>query len=150
MSNLAGVLDKVLDKQGLGNASTGDEKECFRAQASFYADQHGESSLEIQESGLQVGGRRLGSASNGDENKGAGPGTSLHVTSMANPEEYMKVSMDRLVVESKTAMTSDEDVAGSTRLWDEWEEARKRMNIFSLAKSHLRQTVSTIDNYAYI
>jgi len=72
---------------------------------------------------------------------------SLILTS-AKLEGYMKDIIDRLVTKSKTAMTSEEEHADLLRLRDEWETARQCIDICSKADVHLRENISTIDNYA--
>ena len=66
----------------------------------------------------------------------------------ARLERHMKDLMDRLVTKSKTAMTSEDDVADLVRLREEWETTRQCMDICSNADNHLKENVSTIDNYA--
>jgi hypothetical protein len=66
----------------------------------------------------------------------------------ARLEKYMKDIMDRLVTKSKTAMTSEDEVADLARLREEWETTRQCMDICSKADNHLKENVSTIDNYA--
>lgn len=66
----------------------------------------------------------------------------------ARLERYMKDIMDRLVTKSKTAMTSEDEVADLMRLREEWETARQCMDICSKADNHLKENVTTIDNYA--
>lgn len=63
-------------------------------------------------------------------------------------ERHMKDIMDRLVTKSKTAMASEEEVADLARLQEEWETARQCMDICSKADIHLKENISTIDNYA--
>jgi hypothetical protein len=63
-------------------------------------------------------------------------------------EGYMKDLIDRLVTKSKTAMTSEEELEDLTRLRDEWETARQSIAICSKADIHLKENISTIDNYA--
>lgn len=66
----------------------------------------------------------------------------------AKLEKHMKDIMDRLVIKSKAATTSEEELADLTRLRDEWETARQCMDICSKAGTHLKENISTIDNYA--
>ena len=66
----------------------------------------------------------------------------------AKLEKHMQHLMDRLVTKSKTAMASEEDVADLARLRDEWETARQCMVICSQADNHLKENISTIDNYS--
>jgi Fungal N-terminal domain of STAND proteins len=66
----------------------------------------------------------------------------------AKLERYMKDLMDRLVTKSKTALASEEDVTDLARLRDEWEAARQCIDICSQADYHLKENISTIDNYA--
>jgi hypothetical protein len=63
-------------------------------------------------------------------------------------EGYMKDLIDRMVIKSKTAMTSEEELADLIRLREEWETARQCVNICSKADIHLKENISTIDNYA--
>ena len=70
------------------------------------------------------------------------------VLTMARLEGHMKDLMDRLVTKSKTAMTSEEDVADLARLRDEWATARQCMDICSKADNHLMENISKFDNYA--
>jgi hypothetical protein len=73
--------------------------------------------------------------------------TSLILTA-AKLERFMKDRMDRLVTKSKTAITSEEDLADLARLREEWETARQCVDICSKADVHLKESVSTIENYA--
>jgi hypothetical protein len=72
---------------------------------------------------------------------------SLNLTT-AKLESYMKDRIDRLVTKSKTAMTSEEDFADLVRLREEWETTRQSREICSKAEMHLKENISTIDNYA--
>lgn len=63
-------------------------------------------------------------------------------------EKLMKDVMGQLVKKSKTATTSEEDIAELLRLQDEWETTRKSLSICSKADTHLKENVSIIDNYA--
>ncbi|KIX05236.1 uncharacterized protein Z518_06108 [Rhinocladiella mackenziei CBS 650.93] len=63
-------------------------------------------------------------------------------------ERHMQDLMDRLVAKSKTVMTSEDDVADLARLREEWETTRQCMDICSKADSHLKESISIIDNYA--
>lgn len=72
---------------------------------------------------------------------------SLNITA-AKLESYMKVRIDRLLTRSKTAMTSEEDLADLERLQEEWETTRQSREICSKAEMHLKENISTIDNYA--
>jgi Fungal N-terminal domain of STAND proteins len=65
----------------------------------------------------------------------------------ARLEKHMKDIMGRLVTKSKTAMTSEDEVADLARLQEEWETVHQCMHICSKAGNHLNN-VSTIDNYA--
>jgi hypothetical protein len=62
-------------------------------------------------------------------------------------EKHMKDLIDRLVTKSRTATTSDDDVIDLARLRDEWDTARQCVDICSKASLHLKENVSTIDNY---
>jgi Fungal N-terminal domain of STAND proteins len=66
----------------------------------------------------------------------------------AKLERHMQDLMNRLVTKSKSAMASEEDVADLARLRDEWETARQCMDICSKADNHLKENITTIDNYA--
>jgi hypothetical protein len=46
----------------------------------------------------------------------------------AKLESYMKARIDRLVTKSKTAMTSEDDLADLVRLQEEWETTRQSRN----------------------
>jgi len=45
-------------------------------------------------------------------------------------------------------MTSEEDLAELVRLQEEWETTRQSREICSKAEMHLKENISTIDNYA--
>jgi hypothetical protein len=72
---------------------------------------------------------------------------SLAVT-VAKLERHMKDLIDRLVTKSKPATTSKEDLAELIMLREQWDTARQCMDICSKADTHLKENVSTIDNYA--
>lgn len=72
---------------------------------------------------------------------------SLDLTT-AKLESYMKDRLDRLVTKAKTAMTSEEDFADLVRLQEEWETTRQSREICSKAEMHLKENITTIDNYA--
>ena len=63
-------------------------------------------------------------------------------------EGYEKQLFGRLMDRSKTANISEEERADIARLWDEMAATRQGMDICSRAHDHLRDNVSTIDNYA--
>jgi hypothetical protein len=67
---------------------------------------------------------------------------------VAKLEGFMKDRIDQLVTKSKTTMTSEEDLADLARLRDEWETTRQCVDICSKADIHLKENISTIDNYA--
>lgn len=71
----------------------------------------------------------------------------LSVTA-AKLEGYMKDLVDRLVTKSRIAMTSEEELADLVRLRDEWATARQCRDICSKADVHLKENISTIENYA--
>jgi len=60
----------------------------------------------------------------------------------------MKDLMDRLGTKLRAAMTSEDEVADVVRLQEEWETARPCMDICFKADNHLKDNVSTVDNYA--
>ena len=70
------------------------------------------------------------------------------ILAMAKLERHMQDLVDRLITKSKTAMTSEEDIADLARLQDEWKTARQCLDICSKADNHLKENISTIDNYA--
>lgn len=72
---------------------------------------------------------------------------SLAVTA-AKLENHMKDLMDRMVAKSKSAMTSEDDIADLARLREAWETTRQCMHICSTADDHLDKNVSVIENYA--
>jgi len=72
---------------------------------------------------------------------------SINLTT-AKLESYMKDRMDRLVTKSKTMMTSEEDFADLIKLQEEWETTRQSREIFAKAEMHLKENISTIENYA--
>ncbi|KIX10436.1 uncharacterized protein Z518_01518 [Rhinocladiella mackenziei CBS 650.93] len=63
-------------------------------------------------------------------------------------EEHERQLFDRLIEKSKTALFSEDDRTDIARLRDEWLTTRHHLNIWSTAQSHLRDKVSTIENYA--
>lgn len=63
-------------------------------------------------------------------------------------EGYERQLFSRLMDKSKTAITSEEGLADLARLRDEWEATRQGMSICSRAHDHLKDNISTIDNYA--
>lgn len=67
---------------------------------------------------------------------------------VARLERHMKDVMNQLVAKSKTAMTSEDEIANLARLREEWETARQSVDICSRADSYLKENVSKIDNYA--
>ena len=63
-------------------------------------------------------------------------------------ESYMKDRIDRLVIKSKIAMASEEDLAELVRLQEEWEATRQSRDIYSKFELHLKENITTIENYA--
>jgi len=72
---------------------------------------------------------------------------SLNLTT-AKLESYMKDRIDRLVTKSKKSITSEEDFTDLIRLQEEWETTCQSREICSKAEMHLKENISTIDNYA--
>lgn len=66
----------------------------------------------------------------------------------AKLEKHMQDLMDQLITKSKKVMNSEEDIAGLSRLRDEWDTARQCMDICSKADHRLKDNISIIDNYA--
>lgn len=62
-------------------------------------------------------------------------------------ETHMKDLIDRLLAKAKSATPSDDDLVDLARLRDEWDTARQCVDICSRANTHLKESVSTIDNY---
>jgi hypothetical protein len=71
---------------------------------------------------------------------------SLNLTT-AKLERFMKDRIDRLVAKSKAATTSEEDFADLLRLQEEWETACQSREICSKAEMHLKENITTIENY---
>ncbi|KAJ6024728.1 hypothetical protein N7540_005525 [Penicillium herquei] len=61
-------------------------------------------------------------------------------------EKHMLIVMDRLLAKSRTAI-SDQDAQDLSRLREEWETARQCLEICSRADTHLKESVSIIENY---
>jgi hypothetical protein len=72
--------------------------------------------------------------------------TSLAIT-VAKLDRHMKDIVDRLVTKSKGATSSEEDLADLVRLRDQWDAARQCIDICSKADIHLKENVSSIENY---
>jgi len=66
----------------------------------------------------------------------------------AKLEKHMRDLIDLFVAKSKAAKISNEELADLARLRDEWETARQCMDICSKADIHLKENISTIENYA--
>ena len=62
-------------------------------------------------------------------------------------EKHMQDLTDRLLVKSKAAMTSEQDIMDLKRLQDEWQTAHQCMDICSKADTRLRENISNIHNY---
>jgi hypothetical protein len=62
-------------------------------------------------------------------------------------EKHMKDLIDRLLDKAKVAALSEDDLVDLARLRDEWDTARKCVEICSSASLHLKENVSTIENY---
>jgi hypothetical protein len=64
----------------------------------------------------------------------------------------MKARIDRLVTNSKTVITSEDDLADLVRLQEDWETTSQSREICrevcSKAEMHLKENTSIIDNYA--
>lgn len=73
--------------------------------------------------------------------------SSLHLAA-AKLETHMKSLLDQCLTKSKIAATSKEDLEDLERLRDQWETTRQCLAICSRADDHLKQNISTIDNYA--
>ena len=67
---------------------------------------------------------------------------------VAKLESHMQDVMNRLLTKSKRAMTSEDEFMDLTRLRDEWNTARQCMDICSKADTHLKENITSIDNYA--
>ncbi len=66
----------------------------------------------------------------------------------AKLERHMKDLVDRLVTKSQAVATSEEELVDLVRLREEWDTARQCIDICSKADLHLKENISTIDNYA--
>jgi hypothetical protein len=66
----------------------------------------------------------------------------------AKLERHMSELIDRLIVKSKAAITSEEEAADLARLREEWATTRQCVDICSQADIHLKENTSIIDNYA--
>jgi hypothetical protein len=62
-------------------------------------------------------------------------------------EKHIQDIMDRMFVKSKLSLKSEEDLEDLTRLRDEWKTTRQCIDICSQADKHLKEIVSTVDNY---
>ncbi|KAB8279174.1 hypothetical protein BDV30DRAFT_202315 [Aspergillus minisclerotigenes] len=62
-------------------------------------------------------------------------------------EKHMQALTDRLLVKSKAAMTSEQDIMDLKRLQDEWQTAHQCMDICSKADTRLKENISNIHNY---
>lgn len=62
-------------------------------------------------------------------------------------EKHMQALTDRLLVKSKAAMTSEQDILDLKRLQDEWQTAHQCMDICSKADTRLKENISNIHNY---
>lgn len=67
---------------------------------------------------------------------------------IAQLEKHMKELTNRLIMKSRTAAVGEDEAMDLARLQDQWEAARQCMEICSKADVHLKENVSTIDNYA--
>lgn len=62
-------------------------------------------------------------------------------------EKYIEDIMDRMFVKSEFSVKSEEDLADLSRLRDEWNTTRQCIDICSQADKHLKETVTTVENY---
>jgi hypothetical protein len=65
----------------------------------------------------------------------------------AKLEKHMTYVIDRLVAKTKTGMASGEDGEDLVILRDQWDAARQCMDVCSKADAHLKENISTFDNY---
>ncbi|KAJ5166577.1 uncharacterized protein N7482_005358 [Penicillium canariense] len=71
---------------------------------------------------------------------------SLSLTA-AKLEKHMQDVMNRILLETKTTITSEKDAQDLARLQDEWNTARQCLDICSKADDNLKENVSVIENY---
>lgn len=69
------------------------------------------------------------------------------VLTVAKLESHMRNLMDRMLASSEANVKSNEDFTDLTRLREEWETTRQCIDICSRADTHLKGSVTTIDNY---
>ena len=65
----------------------------------------------------------------------------------ARLEGHMKEVTRRIIQKSKVGVVSKDDVADLERLQDEWNAARDSVKLCTVAGQHLKNNVSTIENY---
>lgn len=65
----------------------------------------------------------------------------------ARLERHMKELTDRIVTKSKARLPSEEDANDLERLHEQWEAARQCIGYCATVQTHLKENVSTIDNY---
>ena len=62
-------------------------------------------------------------------------------------EKHIQDIIDRMFVKSKSSLKSEDDLADLSRLRDEWNTTRECIDICSQADRHLKETVTTVENY---
>jgi hypothetical protein len=62
-------------------------------------------------------------------------------------EKHIQDIIDRMFVKSKSSLKSEDDLADLSRLRDEWKTTRECIDICSQADRHLKETVTTVENY---
>ncbi|KAL3488200.1 hypothetical protein BJX62DRAFT_212449 [Aspergillus germanicus] len=66
----------------------------------------------------------------------------------AKLETHMHTLIDRLLSKSASASASQEDLTDLARLRDEWKTTRQCIDICSKADIHVKEAITTVDNYA--
>lgn len=62
-------------------------------------------------------------------------------------EKHIQDIMDRMFAKTKSSFKAEEDLADLSRLRDEWNTTRECIDICSQAERHLKETVTTVENY---
>lgn len=65
----------------------------------------------------------------------------------ARLEKHMKELTGRIVMRSKATLMSKEEADDLERLHEQWEAARQCIGYCSIAQKHLKENVTTVDNY---
>jgi len=66
----------------------------------------------------------------------------------AKLENHMQELIERMIAKSKSTMNSEEQLADLAMLQEQWKAARQCIDICSTAEGHLKENISTVENYA--